>query len=408
MKFIAPLLLLAGVTSALAVTELDAISTNVSLTSHIESSGADVGSSLGGAEAKLRFFCNISHLNYDDPILNFGQPGAAHLHHFYGNTMTSAVSTYQTLRTTGDGTCAGRYANRTGYWIPAMINGRTGQVVKPRALEFYYHIAPNSRFLTQPTPGEYEHATCPPPPDIACPEYAPHPRMPRGLTAIAGINPSTGVARSGTTMTWRCNNILGAFKVGPPASSTFIYDPANTSAGMGLCTTSDDGNSSNTYMLTAVITFQVCWDGATLNTTDVSHLDGQHNPGIGVTLCHAAHPYLIPEVTAFISYDHSGPDDFKDWYLSSDRHNGATWRLGETMHADAYWAWDDSVMNTISTYIWSNNGVEQHRTTNNGVLGDGTRLTEDHVSTAFLSSANRYVDLPYRGGSKGRIRSRVR
>jgi hypothetical protein len=211
-------------------------------------------------------------------------------------------------------------------------------------------------------------------------------------------------------LSWRCVNVNGAFKAGVTTSAAYIYDAANPTDVNSLagCTTSDDGNATNTYLLSALITFQTCWNGSTLNTTDMSQFAAMINPGIGRNICPINHPYLIPQVIAFAYYDHSGPNDFKDWYLSSDRQNGATWRVGETMHADAYWAWDDGVMNTISTYIWANNGVEQNRTTNNGVLGDGTKLNEYFQPVAFLSAANRYWDLPPRGGAKGRIRSRVR
>ena len=85
----------------------------------------------------FRTFCGFSHLSYDDPIVYPGQPGASHLHMYFGNTGANAHSTYQSLRSSGSSTCQGGPLNRTGYWVPAMHNA-AGRVVVPEYFELYY------------------------------------------------------------------------------------------------------------------------------------------------------------------------------------------------------------------------------------------------------------------------------
>src|SRR5262249_1068020 len=45
--------------------------------------------------------CPFSHRLADDPIVDPGQPGASHLHDFFGNIGVDASSTYASLRSTG-------------------------------------------------------------------------------------------------------------------------------------------------------------------------------------------------------------------------------------------------------------------------------------------------------------------
>lgn len=70
----------------------------------------------------FRFLCNAAHVSYDDPIVYPGEPGASHLHQWFGNTAADAFSTYESLRTTGESTCMSPL-NRSAYWMPAMKPG---------------------------------------------------------------------------------------------------------------------------------------------------------------------------------------------------------------------------------------------------------------------------------------------
>ncbi len=86
---------------------------------------------------QFRTSCEFSHFGYDDPIVSPNQPGAAHLHMFWGNTDTNAYSTYDTLLNSGSGTCQGQELNRTGYWAPAMFDA-SGDVRIPERIIVYY------------------------------------------------------------------------------------------------------------------------------------------------------------------------------------------------------------------------------------------------------------------------------
>jgi hypothetical protein len=77
--------------------------------------------------------CGFSHSAADDPIVHPGQPGASHLHDFFGNTSTNAGSTYQSM----DGvtsTCANN--DRAAYWVPALY--QNGKKVNPDGAIIYY------------------------------------------------------------------------------------------------------------------------------------------------------------------------------------------------------------------------------------------------------------------------------
>ena len=101
---------------------------------------------LPGAVGAFRFICGAGQLLKDDPIVSPGQPGAAHLHQFFGNLGANASSTYSSLRTTGGSSCEGGGAtavNRSAYWMPAMLDGK-GSVVRPDFVTVYYKRLPLS------------------------------------------------------------------------------------------------------------------------------------------------------------------------------------------------------------------------------------------------------------------------
>jgi hypothetical protein len=401
-----------------AETELAVIPDNVDLTGPgwVEACVPDCNPhDTNAGEAKLRFFCDPSHLAYDDPIINPGQPGAAHLHHFFGNETARANSTYTSLRTTGTGTCQGGPANRTGYWMPAMINGRTGKVVKPRSMELYYRAAPGDRYLTETIPGQFTSANCPPPPAIACPTYATR-DIPKGLRAIFGwnfvtnrIDPGPNNALTGQTY-WSCiSPISGQAGAGGTLKQVF-YDANTPSNGLNACVNSGTGSTlgAGDYSIMAVVATNSCWSGQIDSEDHRSHVTNTISDQISRQVCPTTHPYLIPNLSLIVSWDFdTNSDDFKDWYLSSDRHNGATWRAGETMHADFFWAWSPVVMQQIVETIWNLDGGD-YVTCSLGCLGNNTRLNSNGINTfAYIPLASRYLDIPQRG-SKGRIRSRVR
>ena len=95
----------------------------------------------------FRMICGAGQILYDDPVVYPGQPGKSHLHQFYGNLGVNANTTYASQRTTGGTTCGDPTlpygVNRSGYWMPAMLDG-AGNVVKPVYVAIYYKRIPAS------------------------------------------------------------------------------------------------------------------------------------------------------------------------------------------------------------------------------------------------------------------------
>jgi hypothetical protein len=74
-------------------------------------------------EAKFRTHADFTHYAPDDPIRNFGAPGASHLHCFFANPTTNAYSTYKSLRNRAlKSRAIGSDVNGTAYWFPVHDN----------------------------------------------------------------------------------------------------------------------------------------------------------------------------------------------------------------------------------------------------------------------------------------------
>src|SRR3954454_1638979 len=71
--------------------------------------------------------CPYSHSAPNDPIKFPGQPGASHLHDFFGNRRVNAGSSYSSMLA-GATTC-GTKADTAGYWAPALY--RKGVKINP-------------------------------------------------------------------------------------------------------------------------------------------------------------------------------------------------------------------------------------------------------------------------------------
>jgi hypothetical protein len=310
-------------------------------------------------EPKFRFLCEASHLGYNDPIVSPNTPGAAHLHQFFGNTLTDYASTYESLRTTGSGSCQGGPLNRSGYWAPAMLKPSTNEVVLPKYIEFYYNTIgrrnlhdDGSGGFTSPAcscggAGNGRYACSAARDLLACPSY-PAAHIPRGLRAIFGLQmsganagnfPTTyGVASSfgvvGKNFSWKC--ITGGSQVD---NKGVLWDSATPANGLETC---EAGSEIQVRMDTPY-----CWDGTSDGASNdhYSHLARPQDDGYSSAsgVCPATHPYRLPQLTIIIAYTTNGPSDHSLWYLSSDIANGATYKQGESFHTDAFWAWNRSV-----------------------------------------------------------------
>ena len=238
-----------------------------------------------GDQGNFRNYCDFSHMNYDDPIVYPGQPGAAHLHSFFGNTGVNARTTTGSLRTSGNGTCSGGIANRSAYWVPSLLDGN-GRPVKPTMSLIYYKSGEVPASQTRP--------------------------MPAGLRMIAGDAKATR-GQSDSVLAW-----MGC------GWSPFILE----------CGTGGQ--------MWVIVTFPQCWNGRDLDSPDhKSHMAyvryGRHS-------CPASHPVPIPQLAINVFWTQP-PGDYRTFRLSSDLAvRGA--KGGQTMHADFIEGWEPSVRRT--------------------------------------------------------------
>ncbi len=232
----------------------------------------------------FRMACLYSHFAEDDPIIRPGQPGASHLHMFFGNTEVDAYTTTDSLVNSGGGSCQGFELNRSGYWTPAVLDGR-GNAVVPDTIIVYYKTKDPS--TTQ--------------------------AMPQGLKIVAGNTTSESFTAS-HQLGWSCG------------SSGFAYNISNR---IPSC-----GND----MINAYIAFPSCWDGTNLDSADHrSHMAyvSDHQS------CPASHPVRLPQITVLLYF---APADTSSWYLSSDRTGGFNSGPGATLHADWWGGWNNETM----------------------------------------------------------------
>ncbi|MGL5908962.1 MAG: DUF1996 domain-containing protein [Phycicoccus sp.] len=277
--------------------------------------GAPRGDDGTDGVSAFRVGCAMSHFAFDDPIVAPGKPGGSHLHMFFGNTRTDAHSTTDTLVDSGGSTCAGGIANRSAYWMPAVVDG-AGQVVIADDSNFYYKSS------------HYDGVR----PDQVQP-------LPAGLRMISGDKSLTSSQGQGT---WGCfEKYVGH------------WDSIQEAA--------DRCGSDN--RLSFSLRFPHCWDGVNLDSAD--HQSHMSQPVDGA--CPQTHPVPIPAITMNVMFDI--PDSgTQGWHLASDMYDYTTGG-GYSAHADWWNGWDENIMNT-----WVTNCVVANRNCHNHLLGDGRTL----------------------------------
>jgi Domain of unknown function (DUF1996) len=94
--------------------------------------------------AQFNVLCSADHFAADDPIVFPGQPGASHMHTFYGNTSTNAASTLSSLSAASPSSC-GRgmgTGDLSAYWVPSLMKknaDKTNSVVKSDQTNVVYY-----------------------------------------------------------------------------------------------------------------------------------------------------------------------------------------------------------------------------------------------------------------------------
>lgn len=266
----------------------------------------------------FRINCTYSHLSFDDPLVYPGQPGAAHLHVFFGNDGVDAFSTAESIAGSGGTTCTGGTANRSSYWAPAVIDTATGAPVVPtdeNALQAYYKTG----YRGVPSDAVVD--------------------FPAGLRMIAGNS-------AGTTP-------------GDMSSTWFTCVGTHPDDGQPSFPDCQPGD-----LFVMHVQFPQCWDGVNLDSPDHrSHMAYAHNDNPGG--CPASHPVPLPEVTQNFRFlvPASG---MSTWRLASDMYEGPP---GYSAHADWWNGWDADVFQRVIDNCYAT-GLDCKM--NN--LGDGERL----------------------------------
>lgn len=258
----------------------------------------------------FRDLCNFSHMNFDDPIAFPGKVGASHMHTYMGNDAANAASTATSMQSTGGSTCAGGTVNRTGYWMPTLIDTRTGQPLTPIDGQMYYKSGYQGVTASTIKP------------------------FPPGLRMIAGT--STATAAITSLARWACLS-SGGWQASIPS-----------------CAPGDN--------LMASVTFPQCWDGVNLDSPDhKSHM--AYGTGTG---CPADHPVALPEVSIRYDYKVSEANSGNWLKVSSDNYSGPG---GYSIHADWFYGWDNATHATFVT-----NCISASLDCHDYLLGDGRML----------------------------------
>lgn len=267
----------------------------------------------------FRTTCTRSHYSHNDPIVFPGIPGATHLHMFFGNTGTDAFSTVDSIMNSGNSTCNGGIANRSAYWVPALIDAATGAPIDPLDVGMYYKGG---------GPGID-------PTTIVA--------MPDGLRVLAGN--AKNKPPSGGKFRWQCLSHEGV-----KVTTNTVGSRVPESCPIGS-------------KLQMEVFFPQCWDGKNLDSPD--HKSHMAYPNY-YTGCPATHPVPIPEITFNVHWV-VGP-----WLstarLSSDMYDESL-PAGHSAHGDLFVGWKRA-FSELWNLNCNINGFDCH----GDLLGDGTIL----------------------------------
>jgi hypothetical protein len=290
------------------------------------------------AGGEFRIPCGFAKMLKDDPIVYPNVPGASHLHTFFGNVSINAYSTNDSLRNNGNGTCEGGIANRSGYWVPSLINMTTNKAVAPFDTVTYYKSL----------------------------GYADAENMqviPAGLRMIAGNANPLSMADVSVAKYYCQDQSLN-----DEAHNWGILWEGNHIQACG----------GAHQVLRMIVSFPNCWDGKNLDSPDhQSHMaywckNGEcdlPNGEVGKTFnsCPVTHPIALPIIT--INADYKDLDPNAKYRLSSDNYSSA-YPGGLSGHGDFMNGWDEAIFKRII-----DNCMHKHMNCGGPNLGDGEMLT---------------------------------
>jgi hypothetical protein len=279
----------------------------------------------------FRTHCIESHIAEDDPLVFPGEPGQSHLHVFFGNPAVDAFTTIDSLQETEQTTCDGVSVNKSGYWVPALINAEGERIRYIDPLFYYktgYHV-----------PAE---------------EITP---MPQGLRIIAG-NMMSDRAQDVQVAKFRCESWEA------PEPQFSAGDPLDHIPQIPDCEQND--------IVEMRLVFPQCWDGENLSSDNyqdhMAYPIAAQAPNVGTGYCPDTHPVAIPEISYNFGVrvtEETGPST--DWRFVTDPAESEGG--GYSFHGDWMNGWDEEVMETIVS-----NCLNDARECMTGLLGDGTEL----------------------------------
>ena len=275
----------------------------------------------GQSRDTFRTRTRFTHFLKDDPITSPGQPGASHLHMFFGNALVNASTTADNIRTNCSSASAGGTANCTGYWVPALFDAN-GKVLLPDSLYeplLYYKAG-------------YD---IPDPTQIVA--------VPPGLRMIAGDKSATASS--------------------PQTDNRAQFECYATGSNQPYIVDCPQGST-----LEMTIVFPRCWDGQNLDSPNhKSHMAYANNG------CSASHPVILPEISFHFRFPVNSPNGTAGWRLSSDMYDSSQ-TGGYSLHADWFGGWNPDVMKR-----WIQNCDQAQANCEVDLLGDGDMLGSEFL-----------------------------
>lgn len=201
-----------------------------------------------GRVAQFIVQCTVSHIDFDDPIVLPGQPGASHQHQFFGNAATTADPDYE--RMLDAETSCDQPLDTAAYWSPTLLDP-DGRVIPADSLTAYYR------------PGNGVD-----PADVVA--------YPPGFMMVAGRGPADP-SPGHEVIAWSCGSSAARGDT-PPAC------PPDTT-------------------LRLVITFPDCWDESRQTSFGSAAYVRYSDDG-----CPATHPVPIPQLQMAIDYPPVDPE----------------------------------------------------------------------------------------------------
>lgn len=281
----------------------------------------------------FRTGCQVVKHGFFDPIVSPGQDNSSHLHTFFGNTGINPTSTSATIASSGNSTCRGGTINRSSYWIPSLIDIRTGTPQDPMFESNFYY---KSGYAVNPT-------------SIV--------NLPQGLRMIAGDASCTSQS---------CQT-AGLFGCAWSGGNSDWYDHIPTKA---QCP------SNGFSWLIVGIDFPQCWNGELDSPDHKSHMTNPVNVGANNTgNCPSSHPFALPQIAYQILYRYDDKDAnwFANLRLSSDKYPTSS-PAGYSMHGDYIMGWGKDAQGVDVVPVWTQKCDREKKDCHSHLLGDGRAM----------------------------------